>query len=202
MHRPRDPERSASCAYCLLPTSRDGAPLMSSTLATLILAAALTAQHPTAGSPAAPAMSAEEVARLEVRSSDEHSPGDLGFARARRGLFQPRRPCDHLPGGARTWLHRSSTTPSPTRTAIRSIRALSTRFAGQDGQHRQRALHLPVLPPERQVDPVCLDPPEPQHRGRSPPRARPTAGPSAIAGNFPSRWTSSPPTSTARTWCA
>ena len=62
---------------------------MSSTLATLILAAALTAQHPTAGSPAAPALSAEEVARLEVRSFDEHSPGDVRILARGRGLFQP-----------------------------------------------------------------------------------------------------------------
>ena len=62
---------------------------------------------------------------------------------------------------------RSSTIPSPTRTATRSSRPRSTTMRRADGQHGQRALHLPVFPSRRQVDPVRLDPPESQHRRRA-----------------------------------
>ena len=71
--------------------------------------------------------------------------------------------------------------------------------AGPDGQHGQGAVHLPLLPPERQVDPVRLDPPEPQHGGRAAQGAGLQPDRRAIAGSSPSRWTSSPPISTART---
>ena len=117
--------------------------------------------------PAAPAMSAEEVARLEARHLKNIRQVTSGLARAGRGLFQPRRPVDHLPGGpqrrpldlppAQARRGRLPDLPGPARG----------RRAGPDGQHGQGAMHLPLLPPERRVDPVRVDPPEPQHRGRA-----------------------------------
>ena len=72
---------------------------MSSTLATMILAAGMMAQHPTGGSPAAPALSAEEVARLESPHLTNIRQVTSGFSRAGRGVFQSGRPCDHFSGG-------------------------------------------------------------------------------------------------------
>ena len=61
----------------------------------------------------------------------------------------------------------------------------------------QGRLHLLVLPPRRQVDPVRLDPPESQPLAAP---DRPTRGrAAATAGASPRAWTSSRPTSTART---
>ena len=62
---------------------------MSSTLATLILAASVIAQHPTAGSPAAPALSAEEVARLESAHLTNVRQVTSGLSRAGEGYFSP-----------------------------------------------------------------------------------------------------------------
>jgi TolB protein len=62
---------------------------MSSTLAPLILAAALTAQHSTAGSTATPALSAEEVARLEASHLTNVRQVTSGFSRAGEGYFSP-----------------------------------------------------------------------------------------------------------------
>ena len=69
----------------------------------------------------------------------------------------------------------------------------------------QGQVHVQLLSPGRQVDPVRLDPPRPgAHRGRarrgpSRPRSRPTAGASDIAGTSTRPWTSSGPISTGRT---
>ena len=62
---------------------------MTSTLANLILAAALTGQHPPAGSPAAPALSAEEVVRLESAHLTNIRQVTYGFSRAGEGYFSP-----------------------------------------------------------------------------------------------------------------
>ena len=62
---------------------------MFSTLANLILAAALTAQHPTAGSAAAPALSPEEVARLESAHLTNIRQVTSGLSRAGEGYFSP-----------------------------------------------------------------------------------------------------------------
>jgi TolB protein len=62
---------------------------MSSTLATLIYAISLTAQHPAAGSNQAPALSADEVARLEARRLTNIRQVTSGLARAGEGYFSP-----------------------------------------------------------------------------------------------------------------
>ena len=62
---------------------------MFSTLANLVLAAALTAQHPTAGSSAATGAFAEEVARLESAHLTNIRQVTSGFARAGEGYFSP-----------------------------------------------------------------------------------------------------------------
>jgi len=63
---------------------------MSSTLAvTLVYAAALTAQHPSAGTSSAPALSAQEVARLESRHLSNVRQVTSGFAKAGEGYFSP-----------------------------------------------------------------------------------------------------------------
>ena len=62
---------------------------MFSTLANLVLAAALTGQHPTAGSAAAPALSPEEVARLESAHLTNIRQVTSGFSRAGEGYFSP-----------------------------------------------------------------------------------------------------------------
>jgi TolB protein len=62
---------------------------MLSTLANLLLAVTLTGQHPTAGSPAAPALSAVEVARLESAHLTNIRQVTSGFGRAGEGYFSP-----------------------------------------------------------------------------------------------------------------
>ena len=62
---------------------------MSSTLATLFFAASLIAQHPTAGSPAPPTLSTEEVARLEASHLTNVRQVTSGFSRAGEGYFSP-----------------------------------------------------------------------------------------------------------------
>ena len=58
---------------------------MSSTVAaTLVLAAALPAQHPATGSNAAPAISPQEVARLESQHLKNIRQVTSGFGKARR----------------------------------------------------------------------------------------------------------------------
>jgi TolB protein len=61
---------------------------MFSTVATLILAAGVTAQHPTP-SAAPPALSAEEVVRLESRHLTNTRQVTSGFSRAGEGYFSP-----------------------------------------------------------------------------------------------------------------
>jgi TolB protein len=56
---------------------------------TLLLAAALTAQHPASGPGAAPALSAEEVARLEAPHLTNIRQVTSGLARAGEGYFSP-----------------------------------------------------------------------------------------------------------------
>jgi TolB protein len=60
---------------------------MSSTLSTLFLAAALAAQHPGASPAAAPALSAEEVARLEAPHLKNVRQVTSGLAKAGEGYF-------------------------------------------------------------------------------------------------------------------
>jgi Tol biopolymer transport system component len=55
----------------------------------LFLAAALAAQHPPAGSTPAPALSAEEVARLEARHLTGIRQVSFGLSRAGEGYFSP-----------------------------------------------------------------------------------------------------------------
>jgi TolB protein len=63
---------------------------MSSTLAaTLVLAASLTAQHPTTGSAPSPAMSPQEVARLEAQHLTNVRQVTSGLAKAGEGYFSP-----------------------------------------------------------------------------------------------------------------
>ena len=63
---------------------------MSSILATtLVLAAALTAQHPTTGSNTAPSISPQEVARLEAQHLANIRQVTSGFAKAGEGYFGP-----------------------------------------------------------------------------------------------------------------
>ncbi len=63
---------------------------MSLTLAPIIMiAAALTGQHPTGGQGAASAMPAEEVARLEARHLKKIQQVTYGLARAGEGYFSP-----------------------------------------------------------------------------------------------------------------
>ena len=141
---------------------------MSSTLATLILAAALTAQHPTAGSPAAPALSAEEVARLESAASEEHSPGHIRVRRARARVISALTAIRSSFRRCPIWLRRSFTTPSPTRMDTRFISgALDEDSPAKMVSTGKGRCTCPFFHPERQVDLVCLDPPEPQHRGRA-----------------------------------
>ena len=147
-------------------------------------------------------MSAEEVARLEARHLKNIRQVTSGLARAGEGYFSPDgqsiifQAVPHVPPSI---FHH----PKPDEDGYQIfLGRLDGRRSGPDGQHGQGPLHLPLFPPERQVDPVRLDPPEPQHRGRA------AQGPGLqpdrrdTAGNSPSRWTSSPPISTARTWSA
>ena len=62
---------------------------MSSTVSTLILAVALAAQHPGASQSAAPALSAEEVARLEAPHLKNIRQVTSGLAKAGEGYFSP-----------------------------------------------------------------------------------------------------------------
>ena len=62
---------------------------MSSILVTLLVAASSIAQHPTSASPAAPALSAEEVARLEASHLTNVRQVTSGFSRAGEGYFSP-----------------------------------------------------------------------------------------------------------------
>jgi TolB protein len=62
---------------------------MSSTLATLIIAAGLCAQHPTSGSPPTPGLSEKEVIRLESAHLKNTRQVTSGFARAGEGYFSP-----------------------------------------------------------------------------------------------------------------
>ena len=62
---------------------------MSSALSTLILAAALAAQHPGASPSAAPALSAEEVARLEAPHLKNIRQVTSGLSKAGEGYFSP-----------------------------------------------------------------------------------------------------------------
>src|SRR5437868_5380096 len=63
---------------------------MPSTLApTLILAAALTAQHPSGGRSDTPNLPAAEVARLEARHLKEIRQVTYGLAKAGEGYFSP-----------------------------------------------------------------------------------------------------------------
>ena len=176
---------------------------MIATLGTILtLAAALTAQHPSGG----PERRAGHVGRggrpPRIATPQGYPTGDLGSGQGRRGLFQPRRRIDHLPGGAQ----RRPLDLPPAQARRGRLPDLpgpaQGRCAGPDGQHGQGAMHLPLLPPERPVDPVRLDPPRIPAPRPSRPRDRPTAGRTATDGNSPSRWTSSRPTSTARTWSA
>ena len=97
----RDRKRSMSYFHCRTAyCPQDGPPLMTSTLATLILAAASTGQHPTAASNASPAMSAEEVVRLESRHLTNIRQVTSGLSRAGEGYFGPDGRVDHFPGGA------------------------------------------------------------------------------------------------------
>ena len=139
---------------------------MSSSLVSF-LAAALTAQHPAAGSNPAPALSPEEVARLEATHLTNIRQVTFGLARAGEGYFSPDghsiifQAVPYLPPSI---FHH----PKPDEDGYQIYhRRARRRCSGQDGQHGQRALHLPVLSPGRQVDLVCLDPLEPQHRGRA-----------------------------------
>ncbi len=86
MHRSEIPH-CLRPGHCLLPTI--GVPLMSSTLPVLIFAAGLIAQHPAGGSPAAPGLSAEEVARLESAHLTNIRQVTSGFSRAGEGYFSP-----------------------------------------------------------------------------------------------------------------
>ena len=54
-------------------------------------------------------LSAEEVARLESPHLKNIRQVTFGLARAGRGIFQSRRPVDHLPGGSPCCRRRSST---------------------------------------------------------------------------------------------
>jgi hypothetical protein len=62
---------------------------MSSTLATLILAASLTAQHPSAPASQTTALPADEVARLEARHLTNIRQVTYGLARAGEGYLSP-----------------------------------------------------------------------------------------------------------------
>jgi TolB protein len=65
-----------------------GAYLMS-VLSSLLLAAALTGQHPSSGSNPPPSLPAEEVARLEARHLTKIRQVTFGLARAGEGYFSP-----------------------------------------------------------------------------------------------------------------
>lgn len=63
--------------------------MFSSLAATLVFAASLSAQHPGAGSNSAPALAAEEVARLESQHLKGIRQVTFGLARAGEGYFSP-----------------------------------------------------------------------------------------------------------------
>ena len=134
----------------------------------LLLAASLAAQVPSGHSERP--LSAEEVAKLEAKHLQNIRQVTFGFFRAGEGYFRPdgraiifqavpNLPTIGLPHaqaqpGRIPDLHRR---PRPGREAPR-------------WSAPARGMHLRVLPSRRQVDPLRLDPPEPQ-----PPGARATA---------------------------
>ena len=167
----------------------------------LILAAALIAQHPPAAR-----RRAGDVARgggpPRGATPQGHPAGDLRAGPRRRGLFQPRRPGRSSSRRSRTSPRRSSTGPSPTRTATRSSWAARRTTPRPGWSAPARGVAPAPISTRRPVDPVRLDPPESQHRGRAAQGAGLQPDRRATDGSSPSRWTSSPPTSTARTWSA
>ncbi len=172
---------------------------MTLTLAKLILAAALTGQHPPSGSPAAPALSADEVVRLESAHLTNIRQVTYGFSRAGEGYFSPDghsiifQAVSYL---APSIFHH----PKPDEDGYQIYTGvLDGGFTGQDGEHGQRSMHVSLLSPERQVDFVCLDPLEPEHGRRHPQKAQPIVGRSVIVGSSRNRWTFSRRTSMERT---
>ena len=166
---------------------------------TLLLAAALLAQHPTGRPRPAPALSAEEVARLEAAHLTNIRQVTSGLARAGEGYFSPDGRSiifQAVPQRSPSIFHH----PLPDEDGYQiflgpleedaPLRMVST---------GQRAMHLPVLPSRAESRSCLHRPTSPPAPTPSRPRARPTAGQPAIAGSFPKRWTSSPPTSTGRT---
>ena len=156
--------------------------------------------QPPSGRPSAPLSprrwpsSRPSISRTSARSPSASS-GRARAISAPTARPSSSRPCPTCP-------HRSSSTPKPNQYEYQIFTAdLAPDAKPSDGQHGQGRLHLLVLPPRRQVDPLRLDPPEPQPLER--PRHRPTRGrAAATAGASPRAWTSSRPTSTARTWSA
>ena len=67
---------------------------------TLLLAAALFAQHPTTGQADGSCPFGRGGRATRGGSSHEHSPGELRPGPGGRGVLQSRRPVDHLPGGS------------------------------------------------------------------------------------------------------
>ena len=166
---------------------------------TLLLAAALVSQHPTAEQGAAPALSPEEVARLESVHLTNIRQVSYGLARAGEGYFSPDGRSiifQAVPHVAPSIFHH----PLPDEDGYQiflgpleedgSLKMVST------GKGR---CTCPFFHPEREVDPVCLDASLSQHRRRAAQEARHTAARRVIAGSFPRRWISSPPTPMART---
>ena len=165
----------------------------------LLLAAAFLAQHPTGASNSAPGLPPEEVARLEAAHLTNIRQVTTGLARAGEGYFSPDGrsiifqavphvppSIFHHPAARRGWI---PDLPGPAQG----------RRAAQDGQHGQRALHLPVLPSQRRIDLVCVDAPLAQHGGRADqgPGVQPDGALSL--GVSRDRWTFSLPISTERT---
>ena len=162
----------------------------------LVLLSALTAQSPHPG--ASPdAMPPEEVAAKEAVHLTNIKQVTFGFAKAGEGYFRPDGQAiifQAVPNLPPSIFH----TPTDNETDYQIYTAdLAADATPQVGQHRQRGLHLQLLRPRRQVDPLRLVAPESHSPAAR--KVRRTAARSATSGSFPKAWTSSAPISTAGT---
>ena len=145
-----------------------------------------------AACPQPPAVDPRRPTRLEAKHLRNIRQVTSGFAKAGEGYFRP-------DGKAIIF---QAAQPGEDDYQIYTL-DLAPDAKPEAGQHRQGEVHLRVLPPRRQVDPLRLDPPRPGPRdgrgrreaegpGLQPDRALPL-------GLRPGAWTSSRPTPTART---
>ena len=164
---------------------------------TLMIAAAMTSQHPAGGPGSAPAMSAEEVARLEGRHLTHIRQVTYGLARAGEGYFSPDghsiifQAVPHTPPSI---FHLPKPDEDGYQIYLGTLKEDATARMVSTGKGRCTCPYFhpggrSILFASTHLNPST---------DVEPPRVPPTTGHPATDGNSPNRWTSSPPTSKAR----